>query len=543
MDPLDLIRDLRRPAAYPNSPLEVTLRQTHVSWLFFAGDRVYKVKKPVDLGFLDFSSLERRRHFCEEEVRLNRRLAPWIYRGVVSIRRISDGSLRVKDEGEEGGEGEIVEWAVAMIRMPEERMLTKLLERGEIDNEMMNDLAARLLGFHREGATGRGVDEFASPDAVEGLVVQNLQELRPLLRSRDGGGLFPLELHAFLDAETRAFLSARRSIFERRVEEGRIREGHGDLHAGNICFTREGIAIYDCIEFSRSLRCQDVACDLAFLAMDLDQRGFPSFGEYLVRRYAEVAGDPGLHEVLGFYKVYRALVRAKVDLLTALDDALSSDDRRALWREAAQYVNQAAAYNLQPALVLMCGLPGVGKTWAARALVRPMRAALLRSDVRRKVLAGLAVQTRVEADPGTGLYTSENKDRTYRSLLGHAVALLERGQSVVVDASFAQRSWRRPYFDAATRLGHPVYLVHLRASEEVVRDRLAERLRDRHEASDADLSIYEAERERFQPPRELPPEKVFEIATDRCDPEALVSLFMRHRVVEEAGTQNDDAAS
>ncbi len=530
--PVDLVRDLRRPAAYPNSPSEVTLLQTHVSWVFFAGDRVYKVKKPVDFGFLDFSTLERRRHFCEEEVRLNRRLAPWIYRGVVPIRRLSDGSLRA--DGDDGGEGKIVEWAVEMIRLPEERMLTKLLERGEIDNEMMNDLATRLVGFHAEGATGRGVDQFASPDAVASVVVQNLEELQPLLQSRADRPV-ALELHAFLDAQTRTFLTARRSTFERRVEEGRIREGHGDLHAGNICFTREGIAIYDCIEFSRSLRCQDVACDLAFLAMDLDQRGFPSFGEYLVRRYAEGAGDPGLHEVLGFYKVYRALVRAKVDLLTALDDSLSSEERRELQREAAQYVNLAVATTLRPALVLLCGLPGVGKTWAARALARPMRAALLRSDVRRKMLAGLAVRTHVEADHGAGLYSTESRDRTYRSLLGNAVSLLERGQAVVVDASFSRREWRRSYFDAATRLRHPVYLVHLSASEEVVHGRLAKRLRDPQEASDADLSVYEAERERFEPPTELAPEQVLEISTERSEPEELVSLFMQRRIVREAG--------
>ena len=307
VDTQKLIEDLTRPEAYENPPEEVEFRQTHISLLFFAGARVYKVKKAVDLGFLDFTTLEKRRHYCDEEVRLNRRLAANVYLGAVPITRTAEGRFSFV------GDGPAVEWAVEMVRLPERGMFAEMLERGEIDNEQMNSMVSLLARFHADAPTGPGVDEYASPAAIRTNVEQNLEQLSSSVAS---GILSPAQ-YAFLKHRRQRFLESRAELLERRVHEGRARDGHGDLHAGNLCLTDDGIVVYDCIEFSRQFRCADVAADVAFLAMDLDQRGYPGFSAYLVKRYAEVADDPDLREVIGFYKGYRAVVRGKVAALTA----------------------------------------------------------------------------------------------------------------------------------------------------------------------------------------------------------------------------------
>jgi aminoglycoside phosphotransferase family enzyme/predicted kinase len=512
-----LVRELMRPAAYPRPPEEVELRQTHISLLFFAGDRVYKVKKPVDLGFLDFTTLERRRFFCEEEVRLNRRLAERVYLGVVPVSRGGDGHLCI------GGSGEPIEWAVEMVRLPEHRMLARMLERGEIDNALLNELVLRLARFHAAAPTGAGVDEHGSPAAVAASVEQNFEQLAPFERpdaaspSSESRSLSPDQL-GLLRARARRFLATKRELFERRVSAARIREGHGDLHAENICFLPEGPLAYDCIEFDRALRCLDVASDVAFLAMDLDRRGFPAFARYLAHRYERETGDAELSELLVFYKNYRAVVRAKVALLTAADPAADAARREELRREGTGYLQLAVGYELEPTLVLLCGLPASGKSFLAPHLGRPLRAMVLHSDVRRKQLAGLEVSASARSEFGTGMYSPEKRADTYRSLLTDAAAGLTAGRSVIVDASFVSREFRAPFVDAATRLGFAWCLVHVTAPEEVVRARLAS-ASDTRTASDADLDVYLRARESFEPPDELPRERVLEVRSGDAPPE------------------------
>lgn len=528
MDTAQLASELARPEAYAGGVRSVRFLQTHISLLFLTEDRVYKVKKAVDLGFLDYSTLERRRFFCEQEVRLNRRLAPRVYLGVVPITRASDGHLRMN------GPGEPLEWAVEMVRLPEARMLEHLLERGAIDNQMMNDLADLLVAFHAAAPTGHDVDPFGSAEAVRANVEQNFEALAPFVAGtasddpRAGAScrLLSGTQEAFLRERARSFLEAEAELFARRLAEGRIREGHGDLHASNVCYTDEGVLAYDCIEFSRRFRCGDVAADLAFLAMDLDQRGYPAFSRFLVRRYAEAAGDGELPRLIGFYKAYRAVVRGKVAALTTREPGLAPEERRRLEREGRRYLQLAASYELPPALVLMCGLPASGKSWLARQLARPLRAVVLQSDVRRKVLAGMAPRTRVRAEHGAGLYARDQRQRTYRSLLGDALETLRAGHSVVVDASFARRDFRSPFVDAVARLELPYYVVHVRADDALVRERLAQRADDPGALSDAGLAVYEGERALFEPPDEVPEGHVVAVQSGREDPEEQSSLLI-----------------
>ncbi len=498
MDSIDPLAELETPAPWSPRPDRVETLETHISRLYFVGDRVYKVKKPVDLGFLDFTTLERRRHYCEEEVRLNAPLAPGVCLGVVPIARDRHGKLRV------GGEGETVEWAVEMRRLPGDRMLAALLDRGEVDNQMWNELVERLMRFHAEAATGPGVDEHGLPEAVARNVRENFEQTRSLTGTPRPGTCDALSsaLHGFLEERAERFLDRFPDLLARRVQTGRIRDGHGDLHAENICFAREGLIIYDRIEFSERFRSGDVACDLAFLAMDLDHAGFPGFSGWLVKRYAHESGDRELAELVPFYKAYRAIVRAKVAGIRLR--SLQGEDREHARIEAAGYFQLAAGYELPPALILLCGLPATGKTSVARGLARALRAPLLRSDVRRKVLAGVPSREHSHEALGSGLYSPEMGARTYRSLLEHAVHEVESGHGAIVDATFSTREMRAPFVDAMTRLSCPLRIVWLTASEEQVRSRLELRAQDPDEASDADWQVYLHAKESFEPPTEVP---------------------------------------
>ena len=530
MNLAELRQRLSDPTAYPHldgrqPPPRIEVLETHISTLFFAGERVYKTKKPVDLGFLDYRALEQRRHFCEEEVRLGRRLSPEVYLGSAPITERSDGGLRVH------GEGQPLEWAVEMRRLPESQMLSKMLERGELDNSVLDAVAERLVEFHAQAATGSGVNEYGSADAVLVNVEENWEQLRPWIDyTGEASGRTPLlssALFRFLRQRSRGFLEDERELFARRLTESRIREGHGDLHAGNICVTDAGLQFYDCIEFSRRLRCGDVAADLAFLAMDLDHSGFGAFSTYLVRRYAELARDAELERLLPFYKGYRAVVRAKVAALRGLDERLTPAEQRALVLEARDYLHLAAAYELPPALILMCGLSGVGKSCVARRLQRPLHAVLHQSDVRRRQLAAAATSG---SGYGEGLYSPELKARTYRDLLEACSDGLTAGRTVIADATFSSASTRRPFLDLAARLGVPAWVVLVEAPVELVRERLDARATDRREASEATFEVYLKQREGFEPPDEVPPGHVVRVTSSDETCEVPAARLIEHMI-------------
>lgn len=482
---------LLRPDAYPEAPGEVGFLETHISWLFFAGERVYKVKKPVDLGFLDFTTISARRHFCIEEVRLNERLAAGVYHGVRPIQRGSDGRLRVG--GEDDASSEVVDWAVEMERLPAAGMLEARLAIADVDNDLMRRLASLLVGFHATAATGEGIDEHGSPAAVAANARENFATAAAFV----GVCLSPALL-AFLRERAEAFLEARSALLARRVAEHRIREGHGDLHAGNICVLGERIVVYDCIEFAERFRCADVAADLAFLLMDLDRRCFRGFSGYLARTYAVESDDAEIGRLLGFYKGYRAMVRGKVTALRM--DQMGGGERETARSEAMAYFHLAASYELEPALILCCGLPGSGKSHAAAHVARPFEAARLNSDTTRKRMAGMPATQSARAEVGRGIYSESRSDATYAELLREAGGLLGRGRTVIVDAGFRTSARRAPFHDLAERMGLACVVLHVDPPEAVVLERLRKRVEGSAAGSDADEGIYRAVRAEFEAP-------------------------------------------
>jgi len=445
----------------------------------------------------------------------------------VPIARRADGGLAVE------GQGEVVDWGVLMRRLPADRMLAELLERGEIDNDVMARRADLLADFHAGAATGPGVDEYGSPAAVAELVRQNLAELRDFTPGGAGLRTHSAGLQCFLELRTEAFLAAHEDLLARRVAEGRIRDGHGDLHAENVCFDGDSIQVYDCIEFNTAFRCADVAADLAFLTMDLDQRGFAAFGSWLGHHYVERSGDGELPRVLRFYEVYRALVRGKIAAIVAGDPELAPDRREQKRREAMRYLQLAGAYHLQPALILLSGLPASGKSWIARRLARTHHAVWLSSDVRRRVLAGLPVTAHARHGWESGLYAPELLDQTYHSLLERAVETVESGRTALVDATFARADRRRPFVDAAVRLGRPYYVVHVTVSDDVARARLERREREPDAISDAGLDVWLRAREAFEPPTEVPDGHLVEFHSGEGSPEDAGGALIDRRIALE----------
>ncbi|MCA9289849.1 MAG: AAA family ATPase [Phycisphaerales bacterium] len=492
-----IIAALRDPDAYPHRPeAPIEILRTHISVIVLAGNRVYKIKRPVRLDFLDYSTLERRRHFCAEEVRLNRRLAGNVYRGVVAITREDDAAIRI------GGRGTPVEYAVEMERLPADHMLDALLDRDALPRSRLDELSHLLVDFHRTCATGAGVDEYGTPDELRRQSAEGFDELDPFV----GVTITPAARDHLRAAATR-WLDAHEPLLARRVREGRIREGHGDLHAGNLCILDDRIIAYDCIEFSPRFRCRDVACEIAFLAMDLDSRGRREEAAHVVAEYAACASDPDLPTLLDFYKPHLALVRGKVASIRAADAALDDDARRRAVAEAQRYMHLAAGYTLPPALILMCGLPGTGKSHVARALATPLGANVLRSDVIRKTLAPDATidRARDAAALDRGLYAPDVTDRTYDAMQRQAMAHLVDGTPVILDATFPARARRTSFLDGAAAAGVASIVVEVTCADMEIRRRLRSRAAEGRDASDADERVYEHARSTFEPPDEVPP--------------------------------------
>ncbi len=507
---LNLAQRLRDPHVWDPTLSEVGFLQTHISWLFFTPDRVFKVKRPVDFGFLDFTTLEQRRRSCDEEVRLNARLAPGVHLGVAPLVSAPDGHLHV---GPIGGslrdfDGELVEWAVVMRRLPEHDMFDGRLARGEIDNDCMDILARTLVDFHADASTGTGIDEYGHPAVIARHCEQNFETLADFSGpvTATGKSVVSPTLLAFLSERTQEFLRDHDASMRRRMTRGRIREGHGDLHAGNICWVDRKPVIYDRIEFAAEYRCGDVAADLAFLAMDLDLRGFRGFSRYLVKHYVQLAHDPELVTLIGFYKSYRAVVRAKVDALRSADTTLDAAERLQARLTAMRHLHLAATEFLPPPLVLTCGLPGVGKSVVARQLAAPFESQVIRSDVVRKQDRGLPPSTRDAAAWNEGPYSPEARAHTYQSLLNEAITALEHGRAVVVDAAFPAKAMRRRFVDAAQRLEHGCVVAHVECPQATVRERLVARAQAGTDPSDADWDTYVHAREDFEAPREVHPE-------------------------------------
>jgi aminoglycoside phosphotransferase family enzyme/predicted kinase len=480
-----LVAALAHPRCYPHPVRAVRLVETHISWVLLTGRYAYKIKKPLDLGFLDFSTLAARRRHCLAELRLNRRLAPELYLDVVAIR----GSLR---RPRIGGRGRAIEYAVRMREFPQRALASRMLARGAFTATHVDALAQRIAAFHAAAP----VAPRHAKAQVLAPALQNFAQARALFRGRR-------ERRALdaLERWTRREHAALRPRLAARRARGFVRECHGDLHLGNIVVLGGRPIAFDCIEFSAALRRIDVASEVAFLFMDLMDRGRPDLAWRFLDRYLADTGDYEALALLRYYSVYRAMVRAKIHALRAHQAPRGSPERARLLAAARGYLRLAErlARRGRVALLVTHGLSGSGKTTGTQSLLERLGAIRVRSDVERKRLFGLAPLARSGSAPGRGLYTAAANEATYRRLAELAETVLEAGYPVIVDAAFLRRAERERFAALARRLRVPFVLLDFDAPERVLRRRILRRARGRADASEASLAVLELQCARREP--------------------------------------------
>jgi aminoglycoside phosphotransferase family enzyme/predicted kinase len=486
---VSLVERLQSPESFPHAVGALEVLETHISWVVLAGDYAYKIKKPVRLDFLDFSTLEQRRHYCEEELRLNRRTAPQLYLDVVAITQAAGVPVV-------GGAGVPVEYAVRMRRFAQEALLDRVAKAGALTPGLVEALARSVAGFHGRVARAGGNVAFGSPAEVLAEATGNFTLLQAIDERPDTGA--PRQaLGAWTDRECARL---EETIAHRR-RDGFVRECHGDLHLGNVALLEGEPVAFDALEFSEALRWIDVMNEVAFPVMDLLHHGLPRLAHRFLDTYLEATGDYAGLAVLRFYLVYRAMVRAKVSCIRAHQHDAPHADRDASTRAYLSHLAlaQALARRAPAALVVMHGLAGSGKSSVSAGLVEALGAVRVRSDVERKRLHGLDAGARTHAAPGEGLYAPQADRLTYARLAALAGQCLAAGFPVVVDATFLARSWREAFRDLARDHGARFALVGCKAPLHTLRLRVDLRERAAMDASEAGLAVLARQVDRMEP--------------------------------------------
>jgi aminoglycoside phosphotransferase family enzyme/predicted kinase len=475
-----VIAELLRPEAYPHVVHGLELVETHISWVILTGRYAYKIKKPVHYDFINSSTLKRRRRLCEEEFRLNQRLAPELYVDVVSIGRTRSGAIVGAAEG-------VIEYAVRMRQFDRSQELSSLLERRDVAVPQIADLAQRLAEFHREADVARPDTLFGDYDQIRDIVASNLGALASMSHNT-------AYVHKLNDLENwmHESLSRLRPSIEFRKLNGSVRECHGDLHARNIVRWEGRLLPFDCLEFDPMLRWIDTADEIAFLYMDLLGHGRQDLASVTISGYLEVCGDYECLRLLRFYAVHRALVRAKVDAIQIFQAVDPDKLRQAAARfEARLELAVKLTENSDPLLILMHGVSGSGKSWLSERLVPELAAVRIRSDLERKRIAGVAPSEHSRPGIGAGIYARDSTDRTYARLAECADHALAGGHNVIVDAAFLDGAQRRRFLTLAKNRGRRSLILACNAQRHVIGSRIASRAAAGRDPSDADLSVLE----------------------------------------------------
>ncbi|MDM9553294.1 bifunctional aminoglycoside phosphotransferase/ATP-binding protein [Pseudomonas asiatica] len=482
-----LITALQNPALYPHPVDGFQLIETHISWVLLTGEYAYKIKKPMNFGFLDFTGLDQRRHFCNEELRLNQRLTDGLYLEVLPI----TGSV---DAPQIGGEGEAIEYVLKMRQFPQGQMLNTLQANGELNAAHIDQMARQIAEFHLQAPRVPVEHPLGTPDSVMAPVEQNFEQIRPFLS--DKADLQQLDA---LRAWARSSFERLHGLLEKRKANGFIRECHGDIHLGNATLIDGKVVIFDCIEFNEPFRMTDVYADTGFLAMDLEDRGLKCLARRFISQYLELTGDYEGLELLNFYKAYRALVRAKVALFSMPADA-DGVQRATTLRTYRNYANLAESYSAIPSrlLAITHGVSAVGKSHVAMRMVEALGAVRVRSDVERKRLFG--EQQQAEAGQlSTGIYDQDASVATYQRLHEVAATVLRAGFPVVLDATYLKRDQRQAAADIASQTGVPFLILDCHAPDAVIASWLEQRQAENTDPSDATLEVVKAQQASREP--------------------------------------------
>lgn len=470
-----LVQKMLRPEFYPHAVTEpIGFVQTHISYVFLTGDYAYKAKKPMNFGFLDYSTLEKRRHFCCEELRMNQRGAPGLYLEVLPI-------TQAGEEFELGGSGEVVEYVVKMRQFPETSLLSSVFEQGRLTEELLVELAKTIANFHKTCPANDYIRSFGEVAQVRQAFDENYQQTEGYI-----GGPQTQQQFDETKAYTDRFFGDRADLFTSRIQNNWIRECHGDLHLGNICQWQNQLMLFDCIEFNEPFRFVDVMYDVAYIVMDLEVRNRPDLSAIFLSTYIEQTGDWEGLQVLPIYVDRQTYVRAKVTSFMLNDPAVPDAEKQKGSEKAALYYRLAWEY-AKPKIgkiFLTCGLSGSGKSTVARQLARQTGGIYIRSDAVRKHLGGVPLDQR----GGEDLYSSEMTQKTYDRLLNLGLLLAEQGYTVILDAKYDRQTLREAVIAHAAAAEISLQIVHCEAPLEVLRDRLRNRTGDIADATAAVLS-------------------------------------------------------
>jgi aminoglycoside phosphotransferase family enzyme/predicted kinase len=484
---LPLIEALQDAQLYDHAVTSLQLIETHISWVILTGEYVYKVKKAVDFGFLDYSTLEKRAFFCREELRLNQRFAPHIYLDVIEI----SGSCR---QPVLQGDGEPIEYAVRMKQFSQAGLLSALAAQHKLGRAHMDELAALVPGMHEGVAVADENSGYGLPDDIHHWVMENFEHIRPALEQpQQRQQLDEVEQWC---SQTHEKLQA---LLTGRRREGFVRECHGDLHLGNLAVIDERITAFDGIEFNEQLRWIDVMSELAFLVMDVRDRGYPRYAWYLLSRYLQHTGDYAGLAVLRYYLVYRALVRAKVAVLR-LPQARSTLDRQDAWYEYASYLRLAVddVHAPPPSLIITHGVSGSGKSFYALRLAEQLGAIQIRSDIERKRLFGYAADALTRSAVEAGIYSADASIQTYDRLAVLAHSVIAAGYTAIVDATFLEFARRESFRELAADMSVPFLMLHCHADRDTLQARIHNRQAEGGDPSEAGLAVLEAQLAGYQ---------------------------------------------
>ncbi len=467
-----------RPDRYSHPVSDIQLIETHISWIILTGEIAYKIKKPIDLGFLDFSTLDKRRFCCEEELRLNRRLAAPIYLDVVPI-------TGEPAQPEPGGSGRAIEYAVKMVQFPQPAQLDHMLANGELESGHIDALARLVAKFHQSTDIATKSSAFGDPERVYGPVQENFRQIR----QQPGSGQYDAKL-ADLERWSSTTFEHLTEVFRQRKQNGFIRECHGDMHLRNLVWFEGEPLAFDCLEFNPALRWIDTMSEVAFLVMDLQDRQQPKLAQRFLNGYLERCGDYQGMQVFRFYLAYRALVRAKVDAIRAGQPHISAAEKAEAEQELNAYLELAQSYSRRerPRLIITRGFSASGKSTLSQPLLEQMGAVRIRSDVERKRLFGIPADADASAGIDQGIYSAEAGVRTYDRLKSLAEILIEAGVTVIVDAAFLRFEQRQPFRELAEAMQVPFAILEFVAPADTLRRRIKARAGD---VSDADLSVLE----------------------------------------------------
>ncbi len=507
-----LINALLSPSVYDHTVNNIELLQTHISWVILTGDFAYKIKKPVNFGFLDFSTLEKRRHFCEEELRLNRRFAPQLYLDVIAITG-SEGLPVIN------GTGEVQEYAVKMRQFPTESLLINMINAGDLGKIHMDWLAQSVASFHQQTDVAETESKFGALAAIEQPVKENFQLIRQHVQNTETlkqlDAIEQWGIGIFIKLET---------TFRQRKQDGFIRECHGDLHLGNIILLHEKIIPFDCIEFNENLRWIDVLSEIAFLVMDLEDHQRPDLGRRFLNNYLELTGDYSNLNIFQFYKVYRAMVRAKVNVLQLKQAGMAQSEIDAIYKQCENYITLGNSYIIdqKPVLIIMHGFSGSGKTTVSQFILEALPAIRIRSDIERKRLHKLKPAEKSQPGINKGIYREEASRKTYDHLRRLTEDILLTGKSVIVDGAFLQAEQRKRFSQLASILDIPYRIIDCQAEHAILEQRITERQMYGNDASEASLKILKNQQENHDPLTDE--ERATSFTTDSTETMAIKSM-------------------